>query len=84
MMSSGGFATAYIAQLGAAHVFNKPIVTEVTPLKGFYAGEDYHQDYALKKIPGSPYIMVCDRPWQGGAAEEEEFPDFYVEYKGGE
>src|SRR5207237_8621037 len=29
-------AAAYIAQLDAAKVFSKPIVTEVTPLKGFY------------------------------------------------
>ena len=40
-------ATAYIAQLDAAKVFPKPIVTQVTPLKGFYRAEDYHQDYAL-------------------------------------
>ena len=28
-------ATAYIQQLDAAHVFPKPIVTQVVPLKGF-------------------------------------------------
>src|ERR1700691_2930275 len=39
--------TAYIAQLNAAHVFPKPIVTQVTPLKGFYDAESDHQDYAL-------------------------------------
>ena len=72
-------ATAYIAQLQAAHVFNKPIVTEVTPLKGFYAGEDYHQDYALKN-PGNPYILVCDRPKV--ELLKQEFPDHYVEYNG--
>src|SRR5947199_10573721 len=37
-------ATAYISQLDAAKVFPKAIVTEVTPLKGFYRAEDYHQD----------------------------------------
>ncbi len=37
------------------------IVTEVTPLKGFYDGEDYHQDYA-EKNPDNPYIQVCDIP----------------------
>src|ERR1700760_867202 len=41
-------AKAYIAQLDAQHAWPHKIVTEVTPLKGFYAGEDYHQDYALK------------------------------------
>jgi peptide-methionine (S)-S-oxide reductase len=40
-------ANAYIAQLDAAKVFQGRIVTEVTPLKGFYRAEDYHQDYAL-------------------------------------
>src|SRR5664279_5025908 len=54
-------ATAYIAQLDAAKVFPKPIVTQVTPLKGFYRGEDYHQDYALHH-EDDPYIQVCDLP----------------------
>jgi peptide-methionine (S)-S-oxide reductase len=54
-------------------------VTEVTPLKGFYAGEDYHQDYALKN-PGNLYILVCDRPKV--ELLKKEFPEFYVEYNG--
>ena len=32
-------AAAYIAQLDAAHVFPKPIVTQLVPLKAFYNGE---------------------------------------------
>ncbi len=32
-------STAYIAQLDAANVFPKPIVTQVMPLKGFYYAE---------------------------------------------
>jgi peptide-methionine (S)-S-oxide reductase len=72
-------ANAYIAQLTAAHAFPKPIVTEVTPLKGFYDGEDYHQDYALKN-PDNPYIEVCDRPKI--AALKQQFPDLFVDYKG--
>ena len=74
-----GIATAYIAQLDAAKVFSKPIVTEVTPLKGFYRAEDYHQDYALHH-PDNPYILVCDRPKIGEL--KEQFPDLFVEYKG--
>ncbi len=31
--------------------YNKPIVTEIIPLKHFYDAEEYHQDY-LKKNPG--------------------------------
>jgi peptide-methionine (S)-S-oxide reductase len=52
---------AYIAQLDAAHVFPKPIVTQVVPLKGFYDAEYYHQHYADHN-PDNPYIQVCDRP----------------------
>jgi peptide-methionine (S)-S-oxide reductase len=72
-------ANAYIAQLDAAKVFPKKIVTEVTPLKAFYRAEDYHQDYALKN-PSNPYIQICDRPKI--AALKAEYPDLFVEYKG--
>ena len=72
-------ATAYIAQLDAAHAWKHRIVTEVTPLKAFYRGEDYHQDYALKN-PNNPYIMVCDRPKI--ATLKADYPDLYVDYKG--
>jgi peptide-methionine (S)-S-oxide reductase len=71
-------AAAYIAQLDAAHVFPKKIVTEVTPLKAFYDAEDYHQDYA-EKNPNNPYIQVCDVPKV--AALKEQFPELFQEYK---
>jgi len=54
-------ATAYIAQLTAAHAFSQPIVTRVDPLKGFYAAEDYHQDF-LADHPDYPYIAINDIP----------------------
>jgi len=69
----------YIAQLDAAKIFRKPIVTQVVPLKGFYDAEGYHQDYALHN-PNNPYIMVCDRPKI--AALKEQFPDLFLNYKG--
>jgi peptide-methionine (S)-S-oxide reductase len=72
-------AEAYIAQLDAAHVFPKPIVTQVTPLKAFYPGEDYHQDYALKN-PTSMYTFICDRPKI--AALKQQFPELFQNYKG--
>ncbi len=72
-------ANAYISQLDDAKVFPGPIVTEVTPLKGFYRAEDYHQDYALHN-PGNPYIQVCDRPKI--EALKQQFPDLFVEYRG--
>jgi peptide-methionine (S)-S-oxide reductase len=69
----------YIAQLDATHVFPKPIVTEVTPLKGFYDAESYHQDYALHN-PDNPYILVCDRPKI--EALKAQFPELFQDYKG--
>jgi peptide-methionine (S)-S-oxide reductase len=71
-------ARAYIAQLDTAKAFPKKIVTEVTPLKAFYDGEDYHQDYA-EKNPDNPYIQVCDIPKV--AALEAQFPELFQEYK---
>jgi len=70
---------AYIAQLDAAHIFPKPIVTEVVPLKGFYNAESYHQDYALHN-PDNPYILVCDRPKI--EALKKQFPELFQDYKG--
>jgi peptide-methionine (S)-S-oxide reductase len=72
-------AAAYIAQLDAEKIFPAKIVTEVTPLKGFYRAEDYHQDFALKN-PNHPYIQVCDLPKI--AALKEQFPELFVDYKG--
>jgi peptide-methionine (S)-S-oxide reductase len=72
-------ATAYIAQMEAAHTFSKPIVTEVGPLKGFYDAESYHQDYATKN-PDHPYIMVCDRPKI--ETLKRDFPELFQKYKG--
>jgi peptide-methionine (S)-S-oxide reductase len=72
-------AAAYIAQLDAAKVFPGKIVTELTPLKGFYAAEGYHQDYATKN-PNNPYIQICDVPKTKALAEQ--FPDLFVPYKG--
>jgi peptide-methionine (S)-S-oxide reductase len=69
----------YIAQLDAAKVFRKPIVTQVVPLKGFYDAEGYHQDYALHN-PNNPYIMVCDRPKID--ALKQQFPDLFKDYRG--
>jgi peptide-methionine (S)-S-oxide reductase len=72
-------ATAYIAQLTAAHIFSKPIVTQVVPLKGFYDAEAYHQDYATNN-PDNPYIQVCDRPKI--ETLKRDFPELFQKYKG--
>lgn len=54
-------AQAYIAQLDAAKVYHKPIVTKVSALQGFYPAEAYHQDY-LTLHPYQPYIAYNDLP----------------------
>jgi len=72
-------ANAYIAQLDAAKVFPARIVTEVTPLNGFYRAEEYHQDFAIKN-PTNDYIQICDLPKI--AALKQQFPDLFVNYKG--
>jgi peptide-methionine (S)-S-oxide reductase len=54
-------AEAYIAQLNAAKVYKKPIVTKIGPLEAFYPAEAYHQDY-LTLHPTQPYIAYNDIP----------------------
>jgi peptide-methionine (S)-S-oxide reductase len=54
-------ADAYIAQLNAAKVYKKPIVTKVGTLEGFFPAEAYHQDY-LTLHPNQPYIAYNDIP----------------------
>jgi len=65
---------SYIDQLNAAHVFAKPIVTQVVPLNGFYAAEEEHQDFA-RKNPFYPYIVINDKPKV--EALKREFPALY-------
>jgi peptide-methionine (S)-S-oxide reductase len=54
-------AGAYIDQLNKAHVFDRPIVTEVVPLEAFFQAETYHQDYAARN-PLNPYIVINAQP----------------------
>ncbi len=54
-------AEAYIAQLNAAKVYPAEIVTTIEPLTGFYAAEQYHQDF-LTLNPTYPYIAINDIP----------------------
>ncbi len=51
----------YIAQLDAAHVFPRKIVTQSSPFSAFYPAEAYHQDYATLH-PESGYIARYDLP----------------------
>ncbi|MBV6305263.1 peptide-methionine (S)-S-oxide reductase MsrA [Candidimonas humi] len=54
-------AQAYIAQLDAAHVYGRPIVTRVESGRSFYPAEAYHQDF-LVRHPDYPYIVINDLP----------------------
>ena len=67
-------AKAYIAQLGAAKVFDARDDGRVEPLKGFYPAEAYHQDY-LAHHPNQPYIVYNDAPKL--VALKQLFPAFY-------
>ena len=67
-------ADAYIAQLNAAKVYGKPIVTKVGGLEAFYPAEGYHQDY-LARHPTQPYSVYNDLPKLRQL--EQRFPELY-------
>lgn len=69
-------AEAYIHQLDNGNFFRKPIATKIEALNGFYAAEDYHQDYA-KTHPYSPYIVMHDLPKVENLRER--FPGLYIQ-----
>lgn len=54
-------ADAYVAQLNAAKVYPKAIVTKIGSLPAFYQAEAYHQDY-LTLHPTAAYIAINDMP----------------------
>ncbi len=54
-------AQAYIAQLNKSKAFPHDIVTRIDAYKGFYAAEDYHQDFLIHN-PNYPYIVFNDLP----------------------
>ena len=70
-------AEAYIAQLDAAKLYSRPIVTKLDAFKSFYPAENYHQDY-LKNNPNNPYILSFDLPKL--AALKKDFPNLYRNY----
>ncbi|HEX4196202.1 MAG TPA: peptide-methionine (S)-S-oxide reductase MsrA [Caulobacteraceae bacterium] len=68
-------AQAYVDQLNRSGAFSRPIATRIDPATGFYAAEDYHQDFLVRN-PGYPYIARFDMPKVEALARE--FPDRYV------
>ena len=69
-------AAAYLDQLRKAHLWSKPIVTRIEPLKPFYPAEGYHQDY-LTLHPDSGYIRYNDLPKL--AALKQLYPQYWRE-----
>ncbi|HSC58473.1 MAG TPA: peptide-methionine (S)-S-oxide reductase MsrA [Gemmatimonadales bacterium] len=59
--AQAGVARDVIAELTAQGVFDRPIVTEVTPLTVFYPGEAYHQQY-YRRNPDKGYCQAMIAP----------------------
>ena len=54
-------AEELIRELNEAHLWNKPIVTQVTPLDKFYPAEDYHREY-FSRHPEQAYCQAVISP----------------------
>jgi peptide-methionine (S)-S-oxide reductase len=50
-----------IRELNAAHLWDDPIVTEVSALEQFYPAEEYHRDY-FRRNPSQPYCQLVVAP----------------------
>ena len=55
-------ALHYKNELDKSGAYNKPIVTEIAPLKKFYPAEDYHQEYYQNNKYSNPYCAMVIRP----------------------
>ena len=54
-------AEDYIAELTKEHVYPRPIVTTLEPLKEFYPAETYHQNYVCTN-PSQGYVRAVALP----------------------
>ena len=55
-------ALFYKNNLNKNEVYDKPIITEVTPAAKFYVAENYHQEYYANNKNSNPYCAVVIRP----------------------
>jgi len=62
-------AEALIKKLTDEQVFDKPIVTEITPASEFYVAESYHQNY-YQDNKMKPYCMFVIQPKMNKFAKE--------------
>ena len=61
MPEQKAIAEQTIRELNAEHLWNAPIVTEVTAFDVFYPAEDYHQEY-FQNNPYQPYCRAIVAP----------------------
>ncbi len=54
-------AEATVKELEEGHIWDRPIVTEVTPFTDFYPAEEYHQQY-FRRNPQLGYCQVIISP----------------------
>lgn len=54
-------AEELIGDLNKAHLWKKPIVTQIVPLDTFYPAEDYHQEY-FSRYPEQAYCQMVISP----------------------
>jgi peptide-methionine (S)-S-oxide reductase len=54
-------ADEVISDLSSKELWDRPIVTEVTPMTEFFPAEDYHQRY-YEQNPGQPYCRAVIEP----------------------
>ena len=54
-------AEYYKSELTRKAIWNKEIVTEISPIINFFEAEEYHHDY-LKRNPQNPYCQMVVRP----------------------
>lgn len=66
-------ASAYVAQLGKAGYWKKPIVTKIEAFS-FFPADSYHQDF-MAKNPTHRYIVTWDKPKVANL--KRLFPDRY-------
>ena len=55
-------AEKYKTELDRSGAWDKPIVTEIAPLKKFYPAENYHHDYYEYNKDKNPYCSFVIRP----------------------
>jgi peptide-methionine (S)-S-oxide reductase len=54
-------AEEYKTKLDAAHIWDKPLVTEIVRFGEFWPAEEYHHDY-YRRNPGKGYCSLVITP----------------------